>query len=156
MLRITMLFMTSIGFLPITFGKNCDSLESAHWLSGDWSYQDANKTIQESWRIINDNTLEGRGQTHSVPEDKLISAEELRLVSMTGQVFLIAKVASNEFPVPFKLSHCDAQTLVFENTSHDFPQKIIYQLVTKDTLKATVSSKLNKGFEIVYKSTLNK
>ena len=48
------------------------------------------------------------------------------------------KVAENEYPVPFRLTSVESGRVVFENPTHDFPQKIIYQRNGTHALKVTI------------------
>lgn len=64
-----------------------------------------------------------------VADDDIVNYETLRLVSMSDGVFYIAKVAHNEFPVPFRLTHCADGEAVFENPLHDAPERLVYRLL---------------------------
>ena len=69
---------------------------------------------------------------------------------MSGEVFYLAKVASNNLPVPFKLTSCMDNTAIFENTEHDFPKKIAYQLTDRNNIAVSVTGDKGKGFKIEY------
>lgn len=62
----------------------------------------------------------------------------------------MAKVASNNLPVPFKLTSCMDKTAIFENTEHDFPKKIVYQLTDRNNIAVSVTGDKGKGFKIEY------
>jgi hypothetical protein len=130
--------------------KSCSTLESLTWLIGDWKSEDSKLKINESWKRISDKTFEGSGYTYSIEKNKIVSSETLRLVEMTGEVFYLAKVASNNLPVAFKLTSCTVETVIFENSQHDFPQKISYQLNEEKNLTVFVTGEKAKGFSIQF------
>ena len=57
---------------------------------------------------------------------------------MENEIFYFAKIAENEYPVPFKLIQLSDNQAVFENDNHDFPQRIIYSLKSPQLLMAEV------------------
>ena len=100
-------FISFMSFLLIlqtaAQAKSCSTLESLTWLIGDWKSEDSKLKINESWKRISDKTFEGSGYTYSIEKNKIVSSETLRLVEMTGEVFYVAKVASNNLPVQLTL-----------------------------------------------------
>ena len=128
--------------------KACDTVESLTWLVGSWSSQNSKYIINESWQRTSAKTFEGSGSTFSVEKNRIVSSETLRLVEMSGEVFYVAKVASNELPIAFKLTHCTANTAVFENSKHDFPKKLNYQMNTDKSVTVFISGDEGKGFSI--------
>ena len=62
----------------------------------------------------------------------------------------MAKVASNNLPVAFKLTSCTAKTAIFENSQHDFPKKLNYQLNKDKSITVFVSGEKGKGFSIEF------
>lgn len=150
MYRIICLVLCCLGILPTAQAKTCNTLASFTWLLGSW-HSDSNTTrISESWKQISSNTFEGAGNTYSVEKGRMVSSETLRLLEMSGEVFYIAKVASNELPVAFKLSHCTAKTATFENPQHDFPKKLSYHLTSDNTITVFVSGEDGNGFSIKF------
>lgn len=130
--------------------KTCDTLDSFTWLVGNWKSESNKLKINESWKQISSKTFEGSGYTFSVEENKIVSSETLRLVEMSGEVFYVAKVASNALPVAFKLTSCTAETAIFENSLHDFPKKLSYQLNKENNITVFVSGENGKGFSIEF------
>ena len=150
MLKRICFILLFIVFQPTVFADTCDTIESVNWLIGNWHSENSKLKINESWKRVSAKTLEGYGQTESVKKNKIVSAETLRLVEMSGEVFFLAKVASNNLPVPFKLTSCMDKTAIFENTEHDFPKKIVYQLTDRNNIAVSVTGDKGKGFKIEY------
>jgi len=130
--------------------KNCTTIDAFTWLIGDWHSQNSKLKINESWHQVSGKTFEGAGYAHSLTKNKIVSAETLRLVEMSGEVFYVAKIASNDLPVAFKLTSCTATTAIFENALHDFPKKLSYQLITHNNLTVFVSGEKGKAFSIEF------
>ena len=150
MLKRICFILLLVVFQPTVFADVCDTLESVNWLVGNWYSENSELKINESWKRVSARTLEGFGQTESVKKNKIVSAETLRLVEMSGEVFYLAKVASNNLPVPFKLTSCMDNTAIFENIEHDFPKKIAYQLTGRNNIAVSVTGDKGKGFNIEY------
>ncbi len=138
-------------FHHAALASTCDNLDVLAWLIGDWHSESDGFKTTESWRRVSQATFEGVGQTQSIESGKTVSSENNRLVEMSGDVFYIAKVKSNEYPVPFKLTACNDQLAVFENTEHDFPQKLEYRRKGEESILVSVSGAKGKGFEIRYR-----
>ncbi|KZN50809.1 DUF6265 family protein [Pseudoalteromonas luteoviolacea] len=133
-----------------TSAKNntCGSLESLSWLVGSWSSNNSKLEIKESWKKVSNKTFEGSGYTYSIKKSKKVSAETLRLIEMSGDVFYVAKVASNSLPIAFKLTSCTTETAIFENPKHDFPKKLTYQLKNENNITVAVTGEEGRGFSI--------
>lgn len=132
----------------LAIAEPCTSLEPARWLIGSWLAPGDSGTIRETWREAGAATFEGEGTTRSRTDDRLLDSEALRLVAMADEVFYVAKVAQNPYPVPFRLVTCDADRLVFENPTHDFPRRIEYRRTGKDAFEAQVSDGANREFTL--------
>lgn len=48
------------------------------------------------------------------------------IVELHGELFYIAFPEQNQYPVAFKLVSNTDGKLIFENPTHDFPQRIVY------------------------------
>ena len=97
-----------------------------HWLLGHWTRVDlpAGRSGDEQWRA-QDAALIGVGSSYR--EGVLRFREQLRIVAEGDDVFYVADVPGNPAPVKFRLITRDAQSAVFENLQHDYPQRIAYR-----------------------------
>ena len=131
--------------------QNCTSLDTINWILGEWQHENEKILATEIWIKLSPNTYDGIAQTLSKKEDKITFVEALRIVEMTDEVFYVAKVSHNEYPISFKLIDCSDSTAVFENNTHDFPKKIFYQLSDGGrSLSVTVSNE-KLHFNVEYK-----
>lgn len=92
MLKRICFILLFIVFQPTVFADTCDTIESVNWLIGNWHSENSKLKINESWKRVSAKTLEGYGQTESVKKNKIVSAETLRLVEMSGEVFFWPKL----------------------------------------------------------------
>jgi len=113
-------------------------LSSLDWLLGNWQRTGmaAGTSGAEQWRRQAD-VLEGEGRSYR--QGELQFQERLRIIDAGGQLYYVADVAGNPAPVRFALVEQGAQSVVFENLRHDFPQRIAYQRNGRQ-LTATVSA----------------
>lgn len=147
---IKILLTTCVLITFQSFASDCTRLESVDWLEGSWYSKTDKVEVKENWEKVSLTSLEGYGTTTSIKTGETISSESLRLVQMSGEVFYLAKIKSNEFPVPFKLVNCSNNLAEFENLNHDFPKKLLYRLKDEQHISAFVSDGKDKGFTIEY------
>lgn len=133
-------------------GADCTSLDTLTWMAGQWESRSAGSRISETWTRVSESTIEGLGEVRSVPDKQLKSRETLRLVSMSGQLYYIAKVAHNALPVAFALTECGEHSVAFENPGHDFPTRIAYQLTDTGQMVVDVRGPDGKGFSIRFEA----
>lgn len=122
-------------------------LEKANWFLGRWENNTPEGTFYEEWKVENDSVY--KGESFYVKDKDTLFSESIQLIQRENNLFYIVTVPDqNEAkPVAFKLTSSTPEYLVFENPEHDFPKKITYKLVTKDSLYAEVSGdEKSQGF----------
>jgi hypothetical protein len=131
------------------------SIEVANWLIGEWGNMSEQGTLYESWVVDNDSVFSGR--SYFIRQRDTVSSEAIKLLQLKDSIYYVPVVKNqNEGrPVKFKLVSYDSVTLTFENLSHDFPQKIVYQKVSPDSLVAEISG-LVKGEQRTEKFPMTK
>ncbi len=114
-------------------------LEKANWFSGRWENKTPDGVFSEEWKTENDSVMVGT--SYFINGKDTLFAETIRLEQKENNLFMIVSVPNQneEKPVAFKLTSSTSDNLVFENPEHDFPKKITYKLVTKDSLYAEIS-----------------
>ncbi len=152
--RLTLLFClwltSSVG------AEECRSLDAVEWVLGEWTTSPTRVVIREHWRRVSDATFEGASTTTSVSDGQIVNDETLRLVAMSDGVFYIAKVTENDLPVPFRLTQCSDGIAVFENLTHDAPQRLIYRLLDVPVhgdgpiMQVTVEGDAMKDFTLLF------
>ncbi|WP_448211170.1 DUF6265 family protein [Colwellia sp. MEBiC06753] len=131
----------------------CNDLTQLSWLVGAWQHQANNQRVTEHWQQTANGEYQGVGQfinLKSANASDTIDIEQLRIVLMDNQIFYLAKPASSELPVPFKLVNCTDNHWEFINANHDFPQRLHYQLVSDNQLTVEVTDLSGKGFTLQF------
>jgi hypothetical protein len=128
----------------------CDSLDMLNWINHSWRVESDTSITTESWRSVSDASFEGLGQTTDSQTGEVTFSESLRILQMADEIFFLAKVAENPYPVPFKLIACTDGSAVFSNPGHDFPQRLEYKLEEDKTLRVNVSAKNGRSFDVLY------
>lgn len=111
------------------------------WLNGTWEMKGKTRTTYEVWSPVNDSTF--GGDSYSVKENKdTIPFEVIRFVYRNGVYYYIpvAKGQNDDIPVPFKLTSHSEKGFVAENPEHDFPKRIVYELIHTDSIHAFVDN----------------
>jgi hypothetical protein len=128
-----------IGCLSCQQKTSYTELEKANWFLGRWENKTPEGTFSEEWKVENDSVL--KGESYFINGKDTLFAETVRLEQQKKDLFYIVTVPNQneEKPVAFKLTSSTADYLVFENPEHDFPKKITYKLVTRDSLYAEIS-----------------
>ncbi|MEP7157233.1 MAG: DUF6265 family protein [Betaproteobacteria bacterium] len=135
------------GFVarPERIGATPDSpLASLNWLAGCWYGRNERSEFREQWMRPAGGVMLGMG--HSTYKGKMLSFESLRIeLDATGIPVYTIK-PSDQAEASFKSTRYDATTIVFENPTHDYPQKITYSLRANGMLDAKIEGML-KGRE---------
>lgn len=114
-------------------------MEKANWFLGRWENNSSEGNLSECWKKLNDSTF--FGESYFVIENDTVFAETIQLEERNGQLSYIVTVPNQnkEKPVSFKLTENSKNTLIFENSKHDYPNKIIYNQIGTDSLVAEIS-----------------
>ncbi len=143
-LIIMLLFSCNIQQTPKVTSNNFT------WLKGSWTQEMGNTKLIETWDYSSKNLLSG--SSFYIKNLDTIYTEILKIEIQQDGVYYSAAVSNqnNGKSVKFGLiSKITADTLIFENKYHDFPQRINYIKAKNDTLKTFIDG-YNKG---VYKKT---
>jgi len=117
------------------------TVASAAWLAGCWSGETRGQEYSEQWMKPSGEAMLGMSRT--VSKNKLVDYEFLQIKQQDdGEVYYVAK-PSRQAEASFKLLKAGPQELIFENPQHDFPQRIIYRLVSDGSLVARIEGTRN-------------
>ena len=121
-----------------------------NWLQGTWKREGRTGPVFEQWTKVSKHTFEGVG--FRISEGDTTFMEFIRLEQFGDEIFYTPKVSHNRYPVPFKLESVDEKGFKFENSEHDFPQRISYKQ-EKDTFHVRVEGSQNgseSGFDVSF------
>ena len=121
--------------------KKFDKLEKMNWLVGDWEQKLPDGTIRETWTRQNDSTFSGT--SFFINAKDTVHFETIKLHQNIGKFVYSATIVgqNNEEPIDFKLTSDAENTFIFENPSHDYPQKITYKKLGNNNVIITISGK---------------
>ena len=130
--------------LTIVSCKNADAnekekIKAANWLLGNWESKSVEGNLKETWKQANDSTFQAT--SFFIKEKDTLHFETIT-VQQKGEVLTYSaavKGQNNDKAVAFKLTTETEKQLVFENTKHDYPQKISYSQITPDSLAVKIS-----------------
>jgi hypothetical protein len=124
--------------------KAYPSLAKAKWFIGEWGNKSAEGELTERWKKENDSVYLGESY-YVVGQNDTVFAEHVRLEEANGKLSYIVTVPgqNKELPVSFEMTSATGTQITFENPKHDYPNKIIYNLVEKDSLIAEISGLKN-------------
>lgn len=130
------------AFLSLSPTISDSSLDALAWMAGCWEGTYPNgRTVSEQWMKPLGNVMLGTSRT--VKNGKTVAFEFIRLEqSQDGVIRFIAR-PSDQPEAVFTLILLQGQKAVFENPGHDFPQRIIYERITADSLVARIEGTLN-------------
>ena len=132
-----MVFIIVSAFVPRQTGPD-KIFKQLHALKGKWMMKTKKGSIGEEWVKINDDYLQNKG--FYVRGSDTIITERVALKKTAEGIFYTSTVEdqNNKQPISFRLTAADDHVFVFENPAHDFPKRIIYDLVSADSLHAYI------------------
>ena len=103
------------------------------WLSGCWQQSKGDRIIEEQWMAPRGGTMLGMGRT--VKGDKTGDYEVMRIEEGDGHLVFTAHPSGQE-EASFTSVELTNTKVVFENPSHDFPQRVVYRRLPDGSMAA--------------------
>jgi len=124
--------------------KTYPHLEKAAWLIGSWGNTTPEGILTEKWKKENDSVY--HGESYFVIGKDTVFSESIQLEESKGKLVYNVTVPgqNNGQATPFELTSSTDTQMVFENTNHDYPNKITYNKINNDSLAAEISG-MQKG-----------
>lgn len=138
-------FITLIVLTAFCFSNNNKEFKKLYALEGVWKMTTKRGVICEEWKKINDNYLQNKG--YMIKGNDTIVNERVALTNDKNGIFYTSTVENqnNKQPVGFKMTSSLNNSFVFENTGHDFPKRIVYELVSADSLHAYIDDGITES-----------
>ena len=125
--------LSTLFCLSTSFGQP-SSVDSLRWLEGHWKSDSDGETSEEIWSSPAGSIM--LGVSRSVGADGRVFFEYLRIEETdSGLVYLAQPLGREAAAFPLKI--IESSAVVFENLSHDFPQRIAYTR-DRDVLQARI------------------
>ena len=136
-------------------GTEKDKIILAHWLLGNWENKSIEGSLTESWEKANDSTY--NATSYYIKGKDTLHHESIHLQQKGEALTYTATIKgqNDDKPVAFNLTVSTEKQLVFENPKHDYPQKISYTQVSKDSIVAEISG-VQQGKPSTEKYTMGK
>lgn len=133
-------FLCVLFLLPATFAQQAPLDPWTEQLVGRWEGPLGAGTYAEEWHKVQDGTYEGTARM--TQGGKVVSTERMRLTWFAGSWLFIA---STEHGITCFVRASDrADTWIFQNREHDFPQRIGYT-IKGDVLSAWIDDGKDNG-----------
>lgn len=113
-----------------------DSVDSLAWLAGCWARTDAEAGSGEQWTVPAGGTMLGVSRT--VRGDRTIEHEFVVIRAAADGTLVYHAHPSGQASAEFRLLRLLEREVVFENTAHDFPQRVGYRLGDDGRLTAWI------------------
>jgi hypothetical protein len=144
--------MLAMLFATVASAGQKSGVEQFAWISGCWESDDGKERIEEFWMKPAGKSMMGMSRT--VAGGKTVFTEHIQIREQNGQTAYIVALGMGATPVVFKLIKGSDSEAVFENPTHDFPQRIIYRRESPDALFARIEGQekgVNKAIDFRYK-----
>lgn len=141
-----------ISITANSFAQQSSVLDNLSWLIGCWSTHDSYYITREHWMPPDGGMMVGI--SHTVSKGETLGYEYLRIEERAGKLVYIAN-PSGQAETEFMQTELNENSVIFENLSHDFPQRIIYKLLPDGSIYARVEGEKDgkmEGFDIPMKS----
>jgi len=131
-----MILVAAIGFWPGTpFLRQGTPLDGPRWLAGCWELRGNNRVTLEMWMPPAGGLM--LGASRGIIGGAVREFEQLRIKAEGGKLVYTA-LPSGQKEASFPSTQVTDSSIVFENLSHDFPQRIIYRRRGTDSLVARI------------------
>ena len=116
------------------------TLASLSWLTGSWSGVAGGIEMEEHWTAPKGNSMIGIHR--DVGKGRTLVFEFLRIEQQGDAIVYLSMPNGRSPATPFPLKEVSGTRVVFENPTHDFPQRIIYWKDGVD-LRARIEGTMN-------------
>jgi len=119
-----------------------DKIKIAGWLIGTWENKSPDGVLTESWQKVNDSTFSAT--SYFIKTDDTLHSEKITL-SQKGEILMYSATVNgqnNDKAIDFGSTTETEKKLIFENPSHDYPQKITYTKENDNTIIAEITGDL--------------
>ncbi len=100
------------------------TLDALAWMAGSWSGTSRGIDMEEVWTVPKGNSM--IGMHRDVGKGRTLGFEFLRIEQQAEAIVYLSMPNGRSPATPFPLKEVSGTRVVFENPTHDFPQRIIY------------------------------
>ena len=122
MMRLVSLFLFITT--SVTAQGTKPTLADLSWMAGSWTGESGGIQMEEHWTAPKGNSMVGVHR--DIGKGRTMLFEFLRIEQQGDQIVYLSMPNGRSPATPFPLKEIAGTRVVFENASHDFPQRIIY------------------------------
>lgn len=139
MKKISLILLLLLTILSCKKGEKTNLLNEIDWLIGTWENNSDKGNLLEIWKKENDSVYSG--QSFYIKAKDTLHFETIQLKQISDSLLYRSSVKGqdNDLALDFKLTSKTQNQFVFENPKNDYPKKIVYKLITRDSLVAIIS-----------------
>jgi len=116
-------------------GAQATAIKDVAWLQGCWEQRDGDRVVEERWMAPRAGSMLGVGRT--TRSEKLVEHEYIVLTERDGRLAYEAH-PSGQATATFMSKPVANREVVFEDPTHDFPQRVGYKSTGPGQLLAWV------------------
>lgn len=139
MKKISLILLLLLTILSCKKGEKTNLLNEIDWLIGTWENNSDKGNLLEIWKKENDSVYSG--QSFYIKAKDTLHFETIQLKQISDSLLYRSSVKGqdNDLALDFRLTSKTQNQFVFENPKNDYPKKIVYKLITRDSLVAIIS-----------------
>jgi hypothetical protein len=123
----TLLLCAAWGLVPALVAAAApETIDQVSWLQGCWQLESGGRVVEEQWMAPRGGVMLSMGRT--VRGGKLVEYESVILREEGGRLAYEAHPSGQPSAV-FLSKTFDESSVVFENPTHDYPQRVGYQRI---------------------------
>lgn len=142
--RVKLMLDIVLNKQPKFLGEQIEisSFDMFDWLIGEWKVQSGDNISYESWKKDN---ARYEGHAYHYSKNDTVIDETIVIEKRGEDIFYIPTVfdQNNEKGIDFKMISSDNTKLSFENSEHDFPNKINYFKINDDSIDVWIEGLIN-------------
>jgi len=108
---------------PAAAAKPASPLAKLAWMSGSWTLTQGDRTVEEHWTSPEGGLM--LGMNRATRGGRAVMFEFLRIVARGDSIAYVA-LPRGRGETTFPLKEMSEKRVVFENPTHDYPQRILY------------------------------
>lgn len=146
------LFFLSVA-VPAACRAQSNTVADVSWISGCWIAIQGSAEIEENWMPPKGGTMIGMSRT---VRDGRTTGYEYLMIRPGADRLVYSAVPSGQTATDFTATYVSDELFRVENPEHDFPQKMEYQAVSDDSLRARVFGRVadaEPSFVLNYRRT---
>ena len=139
---VALVFILVLAY-SVAAQSNPAKLSDLSWLAGCWEARKPGNlfVLSEQWMKPDGGIMLGMGRT--VEDRKAVDWEFMSIEQNGDSLTFFARPKSNQHVTAFKMLRISASEVVFENPTHDFPQRVIYRLPKVDSLAPSIEGTID-------------